>query len=290
MLIIQVLERSSLLPYLLLVKPGMRQFVRDAKEDDSLLVLGASFWGEPAGVAVALQEEKAARLLDLYVLPAYRRSGIGAALLSAMQAQLVQRGVAQLQAIYRPNEHTPFFERLLAALGWVTPVLRRKVFWSRCAVAFGPWVDRYRFRPPYELFSWPELTQRERLLLAERSQTGWYPPALSPFYRPDDFWDPQSSIGLRYNGQVVGWCLTVREKPDQMLVDILFVDPPLQGLGRGFMLVGEVMRRYCASGGDYAYWRVMPDNEPMLRWSRRAFQNALADEYDEWYSEKTLKR
>ncbi len=73
-----------------------------------------------------------------------------------------------------------------------------------------------------------------------------------------------------------------------MLVEILFVDPPLQRLGRGFMLV-EVIRRYCASGGDYAYWRVSPDNEPMLRRSAKAFAGeGLVDQYEEWYNEKDL--
>lgn len=289
MLIIQVLERSSLLPYLLLVKPGMRQLVRDAREEDGLLVLGASFWGEPAGVAVVSVGDAAASLLDLYVLPGYRQAGIGAALLSAVDEELVQHGVAQLQAVYHPDDHTPVFQHLLGGQGWAIPFLRGKVFWTRCAVAFGPWVSRYRFRPPYALFAWQELTPAERARVQKRGEDGWYQPICSPFHRPDDAWDPASSIGLRYNGDVVGWCLTVREKPEQMLVDVLFVDPPLQRLGKGFMLVGEVIRRYCASGGDYAYWRVNPENEAMLRWSRKAFAGeGLVDQYDEWYSEKIL--
>lgn len=289
MLVIEIPDRLSVADYLLLVKPGMRQFVREAGEADGILVLGASFWGEPVGAIVVSYGEDAARLLDLYVLPDYRRAGIGRGLFSAAEEQVAGRGIAHLQATYRRDEQTPIFERLLLAQGWSPPSLRSSVFWTQCAVGVGPWVSRYRFRPPYEIFLWADLTDTERTRVGERGEAGWYPPIFSPFYRPDAAWDAQSSVGLRCNGEVVGWCLTVREKPDQMLVDSLFVDPPLQRLGRGFMLVGEVIRRYCAGGGDYAYWRVSPENELMLRWSRKAFAGeALVDQYEEWYSEKIL--
>ena len=289
MFAIQVLDRLSVPPYLLLVKPGMRRLLLDDAELSHLLVLGASFWGQAAAAAVVAQGKNAAHLIDLYVLPSYRQAGIGAALLSAVEEQLAQAGIPRIQTLYRPDEHTPAFAALLTRQGWTRPVLSHIVFWTCRAVGFGPWINRYRFRPPYELFAWSDLTETERNRLAERGELGWYPPALSPFRCPDNIWDPESSVGLRYRSEVVGWCLTVREKPDQMLVEILFVDPPLQRLGRGFMLVGEVCRRHAASGGDYVYWRVSPDNEPMLHWSHKVFaRDGLVDQYEEWYSEKVL--
>lgn len=86
----------------------------------------------------------------------------------------------------------------------------------------------------------------------------------------------------------MGWVLTVREAPLQLLIDILFVDPPLQRLGKGFMLIGEVTRRCWQIGMQDMYWRASPDNAPMVRWSRKAFPNTLSDEFEEWYSEKML--
>ncbi|MBI1299552.1 GNAT family N-acetyltransferase [bacterium] len=285
------LDEQTIPPFLLLVQPGERRRIWKDHKNPAQIVLGATLLGQPAGIAVGVVNGAFADLTDLYVLPAYRRGGIGGALLAALEKEAIEARAEQIGTLYRPDEHTPVFARLLHTQGWTTPIPRSKVFWTRCAVAFGPWVSRYRFRPPYETFAWPDLTESERTRLAERGKSGWYPPMLSPFHRPNNAWDGESSVGLRCNGEVVGWCLTVREAPQQMLVDILFVDPPLQVLGRGFMLVGEVIRRYCASGGDYAYWRVSPDNEPMLRWSRKAFASeGLVDQYEEWVSEKTLTR
>lgn len=289
MLTIQPLDGHSLLRFILLLETGLRRSILDRQDDPGQRVLGASFLGQPVGVAVVHVDSEAAALTDLYVLPNYRRGGIGRRLLAAVEEQVRRAGVSRMQTHYKADEQTPHFERLLAGQGWDPPIVTGELFWTRCAVAFGPWVSRYRFRPPYSFFAWPELTAAERDRLLERGAAGWYPPNFSPFSRPDDAWDPLSSVGLRRKGEVVGWCLTVRESQGQMLVDILFVDPPLQRLGKGFMLVGEVIRRYCADGGDYAYWRVNPRNEAMLRWSRKAFAGeALVDQYAEWYSEKTL--
>lgn len=289
MLTIQILDSASAPPFLLMLAPGLRRSLWAGDDDPAQLVLGATFWGQPAGAAFVYRSAETARLLDIYVLPAYRQAGIGRALFSAVEEQVCRAGISRIQTSYKAEEQTPHFERLLTGQGWTTPVATSKIFWTRCAVAFGPWVSRYRFRPPYEVFGWSELTDAEHDRVAERGKASWYPPNFSPFRRPDDAWDPQCSVGLRCNGEVVGWCLTMREKPNQMLVDILFVDPPLQLLGRGFMLVGEVIRRYCASGGDYSYWQVSAENEPMLRWSRKAFAGeGLVDEYDEWFSEKIL--
>ena len=289
MIAISCLDTGSLRPYILLVGPGLRKRLLSGEEEANLSVWGASFWGQPAGAVVAFRGEKSAQLLDIYVLPAYRQAGIGAALLAEVEEAFAQVGIHRMKTLYRADEHTPAFETLLRSRGWSSPRVSSQIFWTRCAVAFGPWVSRYHFRLPYELFAWNELTPTEHERLLAQGEMGWYPPDFSPFHRPDVAWDSLSSVGLRCNGEVVGWCLTVRETPDQMLVDILFVDPSLQRLGRGFMLVGEVIRRFCSSGGDYAYWRVNPDNEPMLRWSRKAFaREGLVDQYDEWYSEKSL--
>jgi len=256
--------------------------------------LGAHFLGQPVGVAVLHLKRDTAGLTDFYVMPDYRGAGIGSALLAAVEEEARRSNVGTLHTLYRATEHTPPFERLLAAQGWETPRLQSKVFWTSCSAGYDEWSQRYRFRPPYEPVSWAAITPAERQAIARRGENGWYPPTLDPFQRPDEDWDPETSLSLRYKGEVVGWLLTLREAPDQIRVEILFVDPPLQRLGRGILLICEMIRRYC-NDGDYAggcnehcYWRVSPENEGMIRWSQRSFPGRFTDEYEEWYSEKIL--
>ncbi len=292
MIAIHPLDAGSVQPFALMVRPGLRQYVLNIDADPNLLALGASIWGQAAGVAVVHTGNEAAQLMDLYVLPAYRQAGVGTALLAAMEEAVQSSGVGKLHTLYRPDEHTPAFERVLAKAGWAEPQLTHLVFWTTRGqdALHLDWVQKYRFRPPYEVIPWPEVTEAERACIAARGEAGWYPTGLSPFHRPVEAWDPETSLGLRYHGEIVGWVLNVREAPLQLLIEILFVDPPLQRLGKGFMLIGEVTRRCWEIGMEDMYWRASPDNEPMVRWSRRAFQNALLEEYPEWTSEKVLLR
>ncbi|HRW06760.1 MAG TPA: GNAT family N-acetyltransferase [Caldilineaceae bacterium] len=289
MLSIECLNQRTVRPYLLLIKPTLRAPLLEQITDPRLRVFGAAFWGKPAGAAVVTLEKRA-DLLDLYVLPDYRGAGIGAALLTAIESELAQHAMTAIQALYRADEHTAAWHALLAKAGWVQPERMSRVFWNCRTVRGAEWVARYQFRPPYEVFTWTDLSADAEAKIAKRGEEGWYPPNFSPFNRPMTAWDPETSVGLRYKGEVVGWVLTIREAPDRLFVETMFVDPPLQRLGRGFMLVGESTRRYYSGNGNYAYWRVAPDNEPMLRWSRRAFGDHLVDEYDEWYSKKVLAR
>ena len=284
------LDEQTLPFFLLLMQPGERRRIWEARKNPAQIVLGANLLGQPAGIAIGTVNESTASLSDLYVLPIYRRGGIGGALLAGLEEAAIQSGAEKISVLYRQDDHTPAFGRVLAKGDWQTPTLSHIVFWTtreRDALSLD-WVQKYRFRPPYEVVPWPEVTEDERHLIARRGEAGWYPPDLSPFGRPTEAWDAETSLGLRYHGEIVGWVLNVREAPLQLLIEILFVDPPLQRLGKGFMLIGEVTRRCWQIGMQDMYWRAAPDNEPMLRWSRKAFTNVLTDEFEEWYSEKTL--
>lgn len=294
MLTIQRLDEKTLPPFVLMVQPGLRRSLLEREGNPNQIVLGAFFLGQPVGVAVIDRNRQTAGLTDLYVLPDYRRVGIGSALLGAVEEEARKAGVRELQALYRANEHTPAFAGLLAAQGWETPRVQSRVFWTSCSAGYDEWSQRYRFRPPYEPVPWTEITPAERQVITRRGEDGWYPPNLDPFQRPPDAWDAETSLGLRYKGEVVGWLLVLREAPDQIRVEIMFVDPPLQRLGRGILLICEMIRRYCHDGdfqkscNEHCYWRVNPNNEGMLRWSRRSFPGRFTDQYDEWYSEKVL--
>jgi arsenite methyltransferase len=288
MLAIHPLDAGSVQPFTLMVRPGLRRDLLKVGADPNLLALGASFWGQPAGVALVHTGDEAAHLLDLYVLPAYRGAGIGTALLAGVEEAAQGFGIAKLHALYRPDEHTLAFERVLKKRGWDSPTLNHIVFWTtreQDALSL-EWVQELRFEPPYEVVPWPDVTQADLDAIAKLGEEGRYPPSLSPFARPKEAWDGETSFVLRHEGSVAGWVCALREKPLQLLIDILYVYPPRQRLGK--MLIGEVTRRCWQIGMEDMYWRVAPDNAPMLEWSRRSFPDRILDEFEEWTSEKTL--
>jgi len=90
------------------------------------IALIALVGGRPAGTACVNLDDMATRpdlspwLANLYVDPAFRRRGIGGALVRAAEAAARAAGHAQLH-LYTPNQ-----ERLYAALGW--RVVERDVY------------------------------------------------------------------------------------------------------------------------------------------------------------------
>lgn len=288
MITIQPLNASSIKPFTLMVRPDLRQTMLQTSADPNLLTLGASFLGQPAGVVVAYINDKTVQVMDIYVQPAYRQAGLGTALLAAVTEMGQNSGREKGYTLYRPDEHTPAFKRILAKGGWQAPTLSHIVFWTtreRDALHLD-WVQQYRFEPPYEVVPWPAVTEADLQTIANLGAEGRYPPALSPLARPREAWDGDTSFVLRYEGNIAGWVCTVREAPLQLLIDILYVYPPRQRLGK--MLIGEVTHRCWQIGMEDMYWRVAPDNAPMLEWSRRSFPDGIVDEYEEWYSEKAL--
>ena len=160
MIAIQPLDAGSVQPFALMVQPGLRQTVLEIGTDPELLVLGAFFWGHPAGVVAVYTNAATVQLLDIYVLPAYRQAGIGTSLLAAVAAAGQHAGCDKLYTLYRPDDHTPAFERLLSKAGWQPPTLSYIVFWTtheRDALHLD-WVQQYRFEPPYEVVPWPDVT------------------------------------------------------------------------------------------------------------------------------------
>jgi SAM-dependent methyltransferase/GNAT superfamily N-acetyltransferase len=287
MFTIQRLNNSAIQPFLLILEPGLRGALLQSVGDERQIIFGATYWGQPAGVAVFYVTADDALLSDLYVLPAYRRAGIGAGLLAAGEEAVLQTGLARIHTLYRPNEQTAAFEALLHKQGWQSPRVNHIVFWTTRELD-APSLEwqKLRFEPPYEVVAWPDVTEADLQAIAKLGEEGRYPPTLSPFARPLEAWDGETSFVLRHEGNVAGWVCTVREKPLQLLIEILFVYPPRQRLGK--MLIGEVTRRCWQIGMQDMYWRVAPDNAPMLEWSRRSFPDQILDEYEEWISEKKL--
>lgn len=282
MLHIELLDATTVKPYLLLTQPGSRRWLLDDIDELAMIVLGARFLSHPVGVLVVQRGEDRIHLLDIYVLPDYRRMGIAGKLLQTLEAHCAW---PHLQALYKADDHTHALQQLLAKQGWNRPKHSRIIFGSvKTELLSQPTI--YRLRPPFEVCAWADVTSAERQEIRRRGDAGWYPRELSPFLRPDPTWDAQLSVALRRHADILGWVLVDRIADDEIMVEVMFVDPPLQPLGRGIMLVAEMARRAVAAGVTCGYWGVSPDNQPMLRWSRQAADWLLIDEYDEWLSEK----
>ena len=76
--------------------------------------------------------------------------------------------------------------------------------------------------------------------------------------------EPLNSLGLRYQGEVIGWTITHRIDSETIRYSVMFVEERFQRMGRGFSLLTQAVKRQIDSGIPYATAAVSNNNPSML--------------------------
>jgi GNAT superfamily N-acetyltransferase len=210
-----------------------------------VLAFGAAILGQPAGLLLArenAQEPGMPEIQSIFVDPNQRRVGIASSLLHKAEEQFRQQqrlgaGITYIDS----GTRTRALERLLQKLEWDAPALRTRICESDfVSITRAPWMARREFPAGYEVFQWTNLTAAEREdIVARQQKQPWYPEQLSPFSREEHL-EPIGSLGLRYRGEIVGWCITHRGDGEGVLYFArLFVREDLQIAGRAVNLLAR---------------------------------------------------
>ena len=156
-------------------------------------------------------EDGAPELLSVFVTPEHRRLGLGARLVGAIEETVAGRGATSIEAVYTTGKPSiAAVERILEARAWDAPTVRTITVRFTMAEALStPWYGRMGLLPQgAEIFSWKDLTDAERAHLREsNARAPWIANSLQPWRHDHLGFDPVSSVGLRYRGEVVGWVI-----------------------------------------------------------------------------------
>ena len=201
----------------------------------------ATLGDRPVGLALAQRAPTipaTAEVLSLFVDPAARGQGIGTAMLARLEDIALRHGSTELSGTYmtdRPNVEA--LERVLAKRGFDPPTVRMIVFKfapedaKKCA-----WYRRARMPAGATIFKWSELTREELVRLKQsQQQRRWIHPKLEPWSGDPNF-DEVSSVGMRKDGDVVGWVINHRLSPGVVTFSIAAMRPDLARLGASFAL------------------------------------------------------
>jgi GNAT superfamily N-acetyltransferase len=193
-------------------------------------------------------------LLSLYVDPPMRGRGVGTALVAALENAIAGVGArpARLEAVYMTGKTSvSSMERVFAKRGWQPPAMRTYTLrFTTDDAERMPWFGRVPLRDrDFEMFPWEKLGQAERnSLIASQHARPWIPEGLE-FWRHDHAgFDPVSSLGLRYRGEVVGWTVNHRLAADLTRISGAFVRDDLSRRGRLMALWTESITRMKADG------------------------------------------
>ncbi len=210
----------------------------------------------PVGLVVAEQplraEDGPPELLSVFVAGAHRQRGLATRLVGAMERELARRGAASVEAVYTTGKPSiSAIERLFDARGWDAPILRTMTVKFTMAEALGtPWFGRMGLLPAgAEIFSWVDLTPAERQQLRESNDRApWIANSLQPWRHDHLGFDPVSSVGLRYRGEVVGWVINHQIDARTVRFTCSFMRKDLSRRARIVPLYSEAIRRLSETG------------------------------------------
>jgi GNAT superfamily N-acetyltransferase len=244
--------------------------------------VAASSEGEPIGLALGRHVTAGlARILSLYVVPAFRNRGIGSQLLSQFEAEMAAEGDDRVEIRYAlDTDGTSALERMLRRCNWPAEGDRVHVFELDGQIMSAPWFRSAVLPPPYAIASWTTLSGEERRVLADAlERDAWCPELLVPF-RFEAKLEPLNSLVLRHGGAVVGWLLTEPLDATAIHYANLYVRPSLNRAGDTFAslaLLAEGVRRQERAMGVTSRGRfeITPDNAAMLRFIDRRLRRFL---------------
>jgi GNAT superfamily N-acetyltransferase len=226
---------SALIP--LIQKPGPTRWIAfEAHSDGELAALS---------VAEIYPLNKIAKIHSVIIKENFTGKGIWKELFSFTQNHLLHE--EKMRAIeWSHDQASPTakaIETILASLGWPSPQLYliRLHFESE---SFNPrWLlHPFSLPPDIHYFSWNKLTENDRETILYLEQQGRCLPYLSPLKNEEKI-HLETSIGLRKNDRLIGWCITHLFDPSTLLYYSLFVDKDYLQTGFGIQLLVESIRR-----------------------------------------------
>ena len=276
-----LLNDSLLTSYLHLTYPIWRSRLQQPEYKELTIAIGAELNDQPVGLAIAniIPDTNKAQISSLYVQPKYRQQRIGGSLLRSLSQKLRLLGCRELELGYTAQATTTFaLEKLLARQGWSIPQPKMLVCHSITErMKQAPWLSSYRLPKAFSIFPLVELTRQEyQTIQQQQAHEPWYPEILSPF-GGDLPVEPLNSLGLRYQGQVVGWMATHRIAPDTIRYTNLFVRQDLQRMGRAIPLIGKAIKLQLKSNIPRYTCAAEVGNKSMVKFVRRRLQPFLTE-------------
>ena len=263
--------------------PLYRSRLQGLKLAASTVAIAAADANQPIGLALAeIRPDGQAEVLSIFVKPTHRQQGVGTALLAHLSAELKLRGCANAHLVYTTGQPTtPALERLLQNSNWTAPHPRMLVCKSNLdRIVQAPWMQRSTLPSAYQICRWAEVTPAERLDIQQRQETcPWIPPDLVPFQYEQEL-EPLNSLGLRYQGQVVGWVITHRLAADTIRYTCSFVREDLQKMGRIIPLYVNAIQTQNQANIAKGIWTVPFCHASMIQFVKKRmspYLNALEE-------------
>ena len=267
MVTLHLLNSLTAIPYQSFTFPFYRSQLQHLMPQGNDLAIGAVDGNQPVGLLLAEIEPDgtSAIVLSIFVKPSHRQQGIATALLNQLEQAVRPWDVKQLQLVYITGKPTTIaLERLLQHSHWTSPTTSMIVCKSTTdRIADASWMKQYRLPSSFQISPWSEVTAADvHQMEQQQLDNPWIPADLAPS-RQEGTLEPINSLGLRHQGQIVGWVLTHRLDLNTIRYTCSYIRPDFQRMGRLVPVYVEAIRRQHQAGICNGIWTV-PVHHPAM--------------------------
>lgn len=203
-------------------------------------IWGATVDGQPVGLLIGslFPITHTSEIYSLFVKEEWRNHGIATQLLAKVeQAAIAAKCITIIHKYNVIDTTTPALEQAFQNNQWKPSYLFMIVLHFDAYDFFPVWEQKqFSHAEGFTEFPWKDLTEEERNTLKHQEKQYRFSASVSPF-REEHMMDSTNSLGLRYNGEVVGWMVTHRIKPDTIRYSALYIDNAFQFQGHAIKLL-----------------------------------------------------
>ena len=230
----------------------------------------------------------------LEISSGYRNSGIGSELIRLFENSAAECDKMIFTVIENEQSHEAAL-KVLRKNDWGAPRITKFSYRSTIKKFFesSQWAARIpRYRYQQYFFSWSELTAEELKQLEENEGPGsWRDnPFPSPPTAFGERFEPNTSLGVRRNGEVIGWCITGMYGPDTLLYGSFFLRKQYRKTGIAVSMFLESLRRQQEVGISQIVGFVDKDNIEVTQLHERHFPPHILSKNAVFTVEKILHR
>lgn len=215
--------------------------------DSSLITIAVFCGNAPVGLIIAKQHPdfNVIEIHSLCVVEEHRTKNTALLMLEYLENIGKKSEETMLVAVY-PN--TPFFlqhwELPFIQAGWEgKQSVALECFFEDYSTFHPQWFERHYSLPEgFTLFLWKDLLPEEAEGIKRAVKAHRVPSSVDPF-QGDASFEPSTSMGLRFQGCVVGWIITRLLQPDLLCYFSFFIEQSFEFKGVAIQLLIESVKR-----------------------------------------------
>ena len=273
--------------------PRLSYKIRTRELNDPLIAVFAREGNNMVGLLLAehIIEQNGIKLISLLVKAENRKKGVGASLLGKIEEWASEKGFWKMDLVYQSSwECSQVLIRILTKCHWEDPVRRMIMYYANIKnYEAAPWLSYDQIPAEFEIFNWSDLTGEDKYFIMNQRVEGSVTPDVDPFQAAEKCLS-ELSVGLRHQGQPVGWIITHKVSNETLQRTCAYLDPEFRKNNLALALSASVIKLQLKSDYPKAIFQIHTGKQKMISYFEKFLKEYQDKIVDIFWSTKNLRK